>query len=517
MSGTDEPVSQHLVESLRRTANREIDPARKGALGQFMTPLPVARFMAELFGRWNLAETRLLDAGAGVGSLTAAFLDTWIGHAAAGASVGVTAYEIDAAMRRHLVRALNTYRGEAAAHGLALRAEILADDFIERGSGLLLPLAAGAGFTHAILNPPYKKVHSGSAHRRMLREVGIETVNLYAGFLALAVGLLEPGGELVAIVPRSFCNGPYYRPFREWMRERAALTHLHLFGSRREAFADDEVLQENVIAKWVRGAVEGEVAISWCEDATFAGLRHRTRPFSDIVRPGDPEQFIHIPLDLDDVATALASRAVGGSALFSTALADLGLTVSTGPVVDFRLRDHLRSDPEPGAVALLYPQHFAAGGLRWPVSGKKPNAIVVNGETERWLLPRGRYVVTKRFTSKEEARRIVAHVVEPDGLPGERIGLENHLNLFHAGRRGLEVDIAHGLALFLNSTVVDRRFRVFSGHTQVNATDLRSMRYPPAATLRALGAWAVGRKTLSQGEIDGCVERHASARSSTPA
>ena len=68
----------------------------------------------------------------------------------------------------------------------------------------------------------------------MLREVGIETVNLYTGFLAVALGLLEPGGELVAIVPRSFCNGAYYQPFRAWMRERAALTHLHLFESQTE-------------------------------------------------------------------------------------------------------------------------------------------------------------------------------------------------------------------------------------------------------------------------------------------
>lgn len=495
-------------------ASREIDPRRKGALGQFMTPLPVARFMAGLFGRRDLPETRLLDAGAGVGSLTAAFLDAWIGRAAAGASVSVTAYEIDAAMRRHLARTLNTYRGEAAAHGLALRAEVLADDFVEHGTGLLLPLAGGPRFTHAILNPPYKKVNSDSAHRRLMREVGIETVNLYTGFLSLAVGLLEPGGELVAIVPRSFCNGPYYRPFREWMRARAALTHLHLFESRTKAFADDEVLQENVIARWVRDASEGEVTVSWCEDATFTGLRCRVRPFSDIVRPSDPEGFIRIPLDDADAAEP-ADEAADGSALFSTALADLGLIVSTGPVVDFRLRDHLRRDPEPGAVALLYPQHFTGGSLRWPVAGKKPNAIVVNGETERWLFPRGRYVVTKRFSSKEEARRIVAHVVEPEGLPGEWIGLENHLNLFHAGRRGLDADFANGLAMFLNSTVVDRRFRVFSGHTQVNATDLRSMRYPPAVTLRALGDWARGRNALSQGEIDGCIERHANARSST--
>lgn len=509
MSSTDEPAPRHLVEHLRLAASREAEPGRKGALGQFMTPLPVARFMAALFERWDPPDVRLLDAGAGVGSLTAAFLDEWIARAASGASAAATAYEIDAAMRRHLGRTLTAYRGEAAAHGLALRADILATDFIEHGSELLLPLGGGPRFTHAILNPPYKKVNSGSAHRRLLREVGIETVNLYTAFVALAAGLLEPGGELVAIVPRSFCNGPYYRPFRAWMRERAALTHLHLFESRRKAFADDDVLQENVIARWVRGAPQGDVAVSWCEDATFAGLHHRLRPFSDIVRPGDPEQFVHIPLDGADGAE-LSSDLVDGSPMFSTTLTELGLAVSTGPVVDFRLRDHLRRDPEPGAAALLYPQHFARGGLRWPSAGKKPNAILVNGETERWLFPRGRYVLTKRFTSKEEPRRVVAHVVEPDAVPGDRLGLENHLNVFHAGRRGLDADLAHGLALFLNSTVVDRRFRVFSGHTQVNATDLRSMRYPPEATLRSFGGWARGRGTpLGQEEIDEVVGRTA--------
>ena len=40
----------------------------------------------------------------------------------------------------------------------------------------------------------------------------------------------------------------------------------------------------------------------------------------------------------------------------------------------------------------------------------------------------------------------------------------------------------------MNSTLFDAQFREFFGHTQVNATDLRSMKYPGCDTLMALGA-----------------------------
>ena len=98
-------------------------------------------------------------------------------------------------------------------------------DFIDHAVREILQ--GRGGYTHAILNPPYKKINSGSAHRLALREVGIETVNLYSAFVALALNLLVPGGQLVAIVPRSFCNGPYYRPFRR----------IHFGSSRNSAHA----------------------------------------------------------------------------------------------------------------------------------------------------------------------------------------------------------------------------------------------------------------------------------------
>lgn len=82
---------------------------------------------------------------------------------------------------------------------------------------------------------------------------GIETVNLYSGFMALALDLLKEGGELVAIIPRSFCNGPYYKAFREKILKDSSIQRIHVFDSRTDAFSDDGVLQENIIIHLIKG------------------------------------------------------------------------------------------------------------------------------------------------------------------------------------------------------------------------------------------------------------------------
>ena len=108
----------------------------------------------------------------------------------------------------------------------------------------------------------------------------------------------------------------------------------------------------------------------------------------------------------------------------------------------------------------------------------------------------------KRFSSKEERRRIVAHVVNPKVFKAEALGFENHLNVFHAEKKGIGADVAHGLSVFLNATAVDDYFRRFSGHTQVNATDLRLLRYPEPKELEALGRWAQKQGNLTQERIE---------------
>ena len=81
-------------------------------------------------------------------------------------------------------------------------------------------------------------------------------------------------------------------------------------------------------------------------------------------------------------------------------------------------------------------------------------------------------------------------MVSAEDLPGETFAFENHLNVFHRAGEGLPERLAAGLAAFLNTTTVDQFFRQFNGHTQVNATDLRNLRYPSIEDLEVLGEMA---------------------------
>lgn len=462
----------------------------KSSMGQFMTPSSTAQFMASLFSPVKGQPCRLIDAGAGIGSLSSAFLDRCVSGDLAFDSVAVSAFEFDASIHDHLRKTLAGYGDRIGASWA-----ITGGDFIEHAVNAI-QFRTGPRFTHAILNPPYKKVNTDSDCRLLARKVGLETVNLYTAFLGLVLELMEPGGEVVAIIPRSFCNGPYYRPFREFMFARAALCHIHVFESRNKAFKDDDVLQENVILRLRKGEPQGSVTVSTSGDDSFKDLATYVHPFDKVVHPGDEQHFIHIPLAAADSELTAASA-------FSCSLADLGIGICTGPVVDFRLKDHLRQTPEPGGVPLLYANHLSTGELVWPVESKKPNSIMVNAQSERWLMPVGTYTVTRRFSSKEEKRRVVATVIPESAFPTyKQLGFENHLNVFHRQKKGLPVELARGLATYLNSTVVDEHLRRFSGHTQVNATDLRTIPYPTEKALIALGEWSIRHGKATQSEVD---------------
>ncbi|WGL95297.1 Eco57I restriction-modification methylase domain-containing protein [Arsenophonus nasoniae] len=474
------------VDNIRQEINNKVTKKEKNELSQFMTPKAIAQFMVALFPTFTEENCRLLDAGAGIGTLSCAFIDRWMAGDFSFKSMITTAYEIDKNLCIHLEKHLMEYKG--------LTYHVINDDYVKLATVKNL---THKKYTHVILNPPYKKINSKSAHRLALRKVGIETVNLYSAFVALAITETANKGQIVAIIPRSFCNGPYYRSFRNFILKKTAIKHIHLFKSRRKAFKDDKVLQENIIIRLECGGLQEMVTISTSTDDSFSDLQIHQHPFNRIVFQNDPQQFIHIPTSTEQGTLETSSK-------ICCTLEDLNIKVSTGPIVDFRLKAHLCNMPQEGSVPLLYPIHINNTNTLWPIKNiKKANAIMRNADTEKWLYPNGFYCIVKRFSSKEEKRRITAAVVDPKTFGNTLVlGFENHLNLFHNNKQGLSEALVHGLAMYLNSTAVDEHFRKFNGHTQVNVADLKLMKYPSREILIKLGNWAMKQKEITQYQID---------------
>lgn len=496
------PETTLLIEadSTRQRVDSALDETTRASLGQFMTPRALAQFMASMFLDLG-PEIRLLDAGAGVGSLTAAFVHEALQRKPRPRAIEATAYEVDPVMLAGLREVFDSCGSMARGSRSRFVGRVVERDFIEEAASFLAGNLFRDGnaprFNAAIMNPPYRKIGSRSTERLHLRAAGIETSNLYTAFVGLAIRLLEPGGELVAITPRSFCNGPYFRPFRRLLLDEMALVRVHVFETRNRAFHDNDVLQENIIFHAKKGARRDKVILS-TSSAPGEPVAERCVPYESVIDPGDPNAFLHLATREED--TGIAERMTG----FPCTLAELGIAVSTGRVVDFRARDFLRQDPSLDAVPLIYPTHFADGYVAWPkLGGRKANAISDVDATQPLMVPNEPYVLTKRFTSKEERRRVVAVVCDPARLPAGiiQIGIENHVNYFHVDGHGLGKVLARGLAAYLNSSLVDRYFRQFNGHTQVNATDLRNIRYPDPDTLKWMGR-RIGKSFPDQERLD---------------
>jgi len=496
---TSETSLTKVADAARWRLKHALNDTR-AELGQFLTPAPIADFMAAMF-RTKATRIRVLDPGAGVGTLTAALTETLLRRNPPPVAISATCYEIDPRLFRQLEGTMKNCRDHCARFDVRFGFDIRRQDFIEAATVSAQGLFSNPADAYecVVLNPPYRKINSQSDTRLHLRAAGIETSNLYSAFMLLAARLLVPGGEFVSITPRSFCNGPYFQPFRRQFLQLLDIRHVHVFESRTDAFKDDGVLQENVIVHAVAHVARGrQVNVSITDES--GRVSERSVPADQIVRPDDPEAIIHIISDPDGDKVVRRMLQLKGS------LGALGISVSTGRVVDFRTRRYLRTEHRPDSVPLIYPAHFQAGRICWPnPNSRKPNALVANDATADLLLPSGFYVLTKRFSTKEERRRVVAAVYDPSEIKSARVAFDNKTNYFHVRGCGMDQRLARGLAIFLNSSAVDGYFRLFSGHTQVNAADLRRLPYPSLEQLQGL-AGAIS-DLRSQATIDGAVAR----------
>jgi adenine-specific DNA-methyltransferase len=465
-----------LTQAVAAAAERNavVDAEDKKRWGQFFTGPEVAEFMGSLVdGSGSQAVgVRVLDPGAGVGILGIAAARHLL--SVGEARVHLVAVEAEPAARQALARTLAHIAGEAEGR---LTYEVIGSDFLDMAQPTL-GVPTLAPFDFVISNPPYFKLSPTETR-------GGDAPNIYARFMEIGARLLRPGGQLVFIVPRSFASGLYFKRFRKAFHATMSLERVHIFDSRRDAFRDQGVLQENIIVHYRKQRRrQGAVVVSTsCGAHDLATRREQPVPYDILLHPNDPLGVLHLPASAEELALLRSCNA------WPSSLHDYGLEISTGPVVPFRATDEMIDTPNGEAVVpLLWMHHVRADGVRWPIGNgfRKPEYIRA-AAPEKLLVRNETYVLLRRFSAKEEERRLTAAVLHRGALPGHLVGLENHLNFVHRPGGVLDTHEAVGFAALLNSRLLDNYFRVVNGNTQVNATEIRAMSLPPRELVIEIG------------------------------
>src|SRR5918912_3420000 len=125
------------VEAQRLTLVPVLNDQSQAVRGQYFTPSSIARFMASLFRTRNTRCLRLLDAGAGIGSLSASWVEAVSTWPCPPHEIDITAYEIDRDLVPYLEETLESCSKACERAGIVCRYRVRTVDFVEHGVAML--------------------------------------------------------------------------------------------------------------------------------------------------------------------------------------------------------------------------------------------------------------------------------------------------------------------------------------------------------------------------------------------
>ncbi len=502
----DDLVAYSYEQGKLTLEERETDTLKEQ--GQFLTPPAVARYMSTKLGHIQNGMS-LLEPACGSGVLVCAVIERLIAEKNS-LEISISAYETDKELAEISRQVFERASQKAEKHGIKLRWQVFQEDFIlaclpdEQPSLFGSSQVQRKSFDFVISNPPYFKLNAEDARVKSVAGRLNGHTNIYTLFMALSAKLLSPQGKTCFIVPRSFCSGVYFSEFRRDLLKDVTPLSVHLFQSRNDVFKGDEVLQENVIISFEKSSHQeyrywaGSVNISVStNEMNLDESISRQVSFQHFLGDHDGLLFFRLPTGILDEQILDAVDRWDGS------LEKHGLQVSTGRVVPFRAKSLLREQVETGngTVPLLWMQNIKPYQVEFPLERfDKPQAILANDPS--LLVPCSNYVLLRRFSAKEDRRRLISAPFIGEYFDFEQIGFENHLNVISRKRGMLSTLETIGLSAFLNSAVIDRYVRIVNGNTQVNAAEIRALPLPPLDVLIEFGRKIEGIDKPTPEQID---------------
>lgn len=468
-----ELIHRNILDAVVENTNAfiaSVPKSKRKKFGQFFTTAKTAMYMASLFCiDLDKEELTLLDAGAGTGILSAALLDRIYQLGYTG-KVNLSCYETDSVVLPVLEQNLKLAKKKYGINYYIKKENYITSQYF--GIGTLLD-EDSCKYDYIIGNPPYLKVSKDAPEALSMPLVCHGAPNLYFLFWAMGIYNLKTNQELVYIIPRSWTSGAYFKKFREYLFSNAVITDIHLFESRDKVFGGESVLQETIIVKVKKTRTEPDtINITTSLDSEFSNIRKFEASYHTVV---PKNHYVYLITDEKD------ANVIERINNLPQTLPDIQLKMQTGIIVDFRTREVLRDNMEEGAFPLLYAQHIKDGRVVWPL-GKEGE--VIQTDHPAYLQENSDFLLVKRFTSKEEKRRLQCGIyLKQRYSQFKYISTQNKVNFVKCD----SPCITYGLYVLLNSSLYDAYYRILNGSTQVNSTEINQIPIPSRDVIEKMG------------------------------
>lgn len=480
--------TERFIEAIPKTSRKKI--------GQFFTYYETAEFMASLFDLSGLgSEISILDPGAGTGILSAALIQK-LQETKKFSHIRLTCFENDTKVIPVLKSNLEYIKKNINA---SFDFIIHEDNYILNQSADfnygLYSNANAEKYDLIISNPPYLKIPKNSPESLAMDNVVHGAPNMYFLFAAMSLFNLKDNCEMVYIMPRSWTSGQYFKVFREYIFKHGQIKHIHLFESRSKVFRQEQVLQETAIIKIKKCTEKSNISItSSSAGKDFSSLSKISMPYASIV--SGEELYVLLPTNSNDLEIM---RRIN---VYKQTMPEIGFRMRTGIIVDFRQYDNLRKNADKNNVPLFYSQHIKNGRVNHLPSGKEFDWV--SDENPGIIQENKNYVFCKRFTAKEEKRRLQCGIYLSSDFPEyEKIGTQNKINFVEReDGKSLTVYETYGIYALLNSSLFDSYYRILNGSTQVNSTEINSIPVPPIKTITDIGKMLIDSENLSTENCD---------------
>ena len=444
-------VLKMLAQIIKNT-NRfleQIPRSERKKKGQFFTSIEIARFMAKMFDLTRIPEkVNILDPGTGTGILSAAVLERLEKETKIKA-IHLTCYETDTKVLPVLKQNMEYI---AAVLHKNFSYEIRKEDYIlsQQNDFNKISFANPDSKKYDLIigNPPYLRIRKANATAQAMPSVVHGSPNLYFLFTTMSLFNLREDAEMVYIIPRSWTSGAYFSAFRRYLLDNGKINHI-----------------------------------------TYLDV-----PYNSVIK--GTMLYVYLPVCKGDMQVLDAINT------YKNTLPEEGLRMRTGIVVDFRQKEDLKKEPGEYDLPLFYSQHIKGGRVNHNPSGKEFDWIT--SKKKNLIQKNQNYVFCKRFTAKEERRRLQCGIYNPNDFKQYKfIATQNKINYIDR-IDGLEMslDTTYGVFALFNSTLFDMYYRILNGSTQVNSTEINSIPVPPIKLINKMGNQLRESKDLSTDNCD---------------